>query len=158
MSKRYTGLPEPLKQEVYARDKYRCRWCGSTNQGVDLHHIEYRRGYSYDVAENLITLCRAHHSFVHGIPSPTKKTLTKPVAQLILKRLVATPGLTGSSVWRSLKRQWALEGRCEAHGEKKDECLDCRPAPTAACIECGNDDPCEGFLYCSDCLEAGAAD
>jgi len=26
----------------------------------------------------------------------------------------------------------------------------------AACVECGNDDPCEGFDVCSDCLEAGA--
>lgn len=22
-----------------------------------------------------------------------------------------------------------------------------------ACIECGNDDPCEGYEVCSDCLE-----
>ncbi len=26
--------------------------------------------------------------------------------------------------------------------------------PNAACEECGNDDPCEGFTLCSDCLEA----
>lgn len=30
--------------------------------------------------------------------------------------------------------------------------------PYAACVECGNDDPCEGYVWCSDCLEAGVAD
>lgn len=26
--------------------------------------------------------------------------------------------------------------------------------PDGACIECGNDDPTEGYRVCSDCLEA----
>lgn len=26
--------------------------------------------------------------------------------------------------------------------------------PRGACIECGNDDPCEGYFKCSDCMEA----
>lgn len=25
---------------------------------------------------------------------------------------------------------------------------------TAACVECGNDDPCHGHPFCSDCLES----
>lgn len=170
---RYTGLPESLRREVLERDNYRCRWCGATNRGGDLHHIEYRRGYQYDRANNLITLCRAHHSFVHGTPNRAGQTITKKVAQLVLQHLVEHPGTTGSAVWRSFKRRWALEGRCEAHAEKMDECLDCRPGwkgstPVLAiydegtpeekvvyyaCAECGNDDPCEGYKYCSDCLE-----
>lgn len=31
-----------------------------------------------------------------------------------------------------------------------------RPASKGACVECGNDDPCDGFDYCTDCMEAGA--
>lgn len=27
------------------------------------------------------------------------------------------------------------------------------PTPVSACIECGNDDPCQGHDMCSDCLE-----
>lgn len=27
------------------------------------------------------------------------------------------------------------------------------PLPSGACVECGNDDPCEGYDMCSDCLE-----
>lgn len=121
----YDGLPESLRQEVLDRDNHRCRWCGATNRGRDLHHIEYRRGYSYDRADNLITLCRLHHGFVHGTPAANGATITKAVAQLVLSQLVARPGTTGMSVWRSLRRRWVLEGRCEKHGEKKDGCLDC---------------------------------
>ena len=166
---RYEGLPDSLRQEVLARDNHRCRWCGATNRGGDLHHIEYRRGFSYDRADNLITLCRAHHSFVHGTPNKAGQTITKKVAQQVLKHLIEHPGTTGSSVWRSLKRQWSMAGCCEAHGEKIDTCPDCRPMRGVsanlviydeaqqffggACVECGNDDPTEGYRYCSDCLE-----
>lgn len=123
----YEGLPEALRVEVLARDNHRCRWCGATNRGGDLHHIEYRRGYSYDRADNLITLCRLHHGFVHGTPLGNGDRITKKVAQLVLFWLVDHPGTTGASRWRSLKRQWVLEGRCLEHAEKKNECLYCDP-------------------------------
>lgn len=122
---KYTGIPDALRAEVYARDAHRCRWCGATNRGGDLHHIEYRRGYSYDVLVNLITLCRLHHGFVHGTPAKNGERVTKAVAQLVLKKLVDTPGLTGASYHRRLKRQWTLEGKCERHGADRDTCLDC---------------------------------
>lgn len=121
----YQGIPEPLRQEVLTRDCFRCRWCGATNQGGDLHHIQYRRGYSYDRLDNLVTLCRPHHSFVHGIPNGAGQTITKKVAQRVLQDVISKPGVTGSSVWRALKRQWAAEGSCEKHGEPKNTCLDC---------------------------------
>jgi hypothetical protein len=120
----YTGLSESLRQEVLTRDRFRCRWCGATNRGGDLHHIDYRRGSSYDYADNLITLCRTHHSFVHGIPNKAGQTITKKVAQLVLRELVDRPGLTGSAVWRTQKKQWALHGCCE-HGLPEGGCLEC---------------------------------
>jgi hypothetical protein len=120
----YTGLPDALRHEVLTRDGFRCRWCGATNQGGDLHHIDYRRGYSYDRADNLITLCRAHHSFVHGIPNASGQTITKTIAQTVLNELVDRPGLTGSALWRTMKRQWELHGYCE-HAELVGECLEC---------------------------------
>lgn len=155
---KYTGLPEELRLEVYTRDSNRCRWCGATNRGRDLHHVEYRRGFSYDRADNLITLCRLHHGFVHGTPLANGDRITKKVAQEILSWLIEHPGTTGAGKWRSLKRQWTLEGRCLDHGEKKDTCLYCNPGLRAlddlsACVECGNDDPAEGYTMCSDCLE-----
>ncbi|NUS02099.1 MAG: HNH endonuclease [Nonomuraea sp.] len=125
MSKTYTGIPDALRQEVLERDGRRCRWCGATNRGADLHHIEYRRGYSYDRVDNLITLCRLHHGFVHGTPAKNGATITKAVAQIVLGFLVEHPGTTGLSTWRAFKRRWALDGLCEKHAVKRDECQDC---------------------------------
>lgn len=97
---RYEGLDPSLRLAVLTRDDHRCRWCGATNQGVDLHHIRYRRGVADDVAENLICLCRRHHGFVHGTPLPTGVRITKAEAQEILYALVRTPGQTGAALWR----------------------------------------------------------
>lgn len=125
-SNRYTGLPDRLRLAILERDNYRCRWCGATNQGGDLHHIEYRRGYSYDRLDNLITLCRLHHGFVHGTPLPNGDTITKKVAQVVLKWLIDNSATTGAAKWRSLKADWARTGRCISHGEETDTCLDCK--------------------------------
>ena len=96
----YQGLPEALRQEVLQRDGYRCRWCGITNRSLDLHHIRYRRGYSDDVAENLISLCREHHGFVHGAKTPAGWTISKAAAQEILWQLVEDPSQTGLALLR----------------------------------------------------------
>jgi hypothetical protein len=102
MSAKYTGLPKELKEAVYARDNFRCRWCGSTNRyGYDVHHIQYRRGYSYDVIENLVTVCRSCHTFVHD-----SFQIPKPEAQLILTGVISAEGdgQTGMALWRRHKR------------------------------------------------------
>jgi len=101
---RYEGLNDRLRKKVLERDRWRCRWCGATNQGGDLHHIRYRRGTVDDVEENLITLCRDCHSFVHGATKRRGKTIVKEQAQRILFYLVSHPGETGSAVWRAVTR------------------------------------------------------
>ena len=120
----YTGLPQSLRDAVHERDGGRCRWCGSTNRGIDLHHIEYRRGIAYDVLENLVSLDRACHSFVHGNPRPNGTTIVKPVAQEMLFWAISHPGTTASSAWRRKKREWTLAGLCE-HGEEPGVCRYC---------------------------------
>lgn len=123
----YTGIPEKLRGEVLERDARRCRWCGATNRGADLHHIQYRRGAVDDHLDNLIALCRLHHGFVHGTPAKNGARITKDVAQQVLGYLVEHPGTTGMSAWRTFRRRWVLEGKCEEHGADKDTCLDCKP-------------------------------
>lgn len=94
----YTGLPPKLKQAVFARDQWRCRWCGATNQPpYDVHHIRYRRGAVDDVLPNLITLCRTHHDFVHN-----SYEIPKRRCQEILWHLAsdAGRGQTGAAIWR----------------------------------------------------------
>jgi hypothetical protein len=120
----YTGLPDDVRAAVDARDHHRCRWCGATNRGRDVHHIEYRRGSSYDVPENLVSLDRSCHGFVHGTPRPSGLRIVKPVAQRVLREVIATPGTTGSALWRQLKHRFALEGLCE-HGEMSGLCPWC---------------------------------
>lgn len=97
---RYTGLAADLAAHVHDRDGHRCRWCGRTDQRTDLHHIRYRRGTVDDVEDNLISLCREHHDFVHGRPNRRRETITKDVAQQILRTVIENPGTTGSALWR----------------------------------------------------------
>jgi hypothetical protein len=99
----YTGLDIRLKRAVFERDEYRCRWCGRTNTGLDAHHIEYRRGYVHDRLDNLVSLCRLHHDFVHGARSGTGLTITKAEAQGVLTWVIAHPGSVGSARWRSAR-------------------------------------------------------
>lgn len=120
----YEGLPVDVRRAVDDRDGHRCRWCGVTNRGRDVHHITYRKGLADDVLENLVSLCRLHHGFVHGTPLPGGQRIVKSVAQHILREVIVTPGATGSSLWRSFKRQAALAGLCE-HGEKQAHCPYC---------------------------------
>lgn len=117
----YDGLPEAIRTAVDNRDGGRCRWCGATNRGRDIHHIEYRRGASYDVVENLVSLCRGCHSFVHGTPRPGGARVTKGVAQEVLFWVITHPGTTGAGYWRRLKRNWAAQGLCE-HGADPRVC------------------------------------
>lgn len=124
---RYTGLPDALRSACFTRDRHRCRWCGRTDTGLDLHHIEYRRGVEYDVEDNLISLCRAHHSFVHGLPDAHRSTITKSVAQFILRECIAHPGTPGIALWRQWKLRWRNAGLC-VHGANPDECFDCLKA------------------------------
>ena len=121
----YQGIPDALRKEVLERDRHRCRWCGATNRGADLHHVEYRRGYSYDRLDNLITLCRQHHGFVHGTPAGNGDRISKEVAQIVLTYLIEHPGTTGLSYWRTLKRRWTLENRCVKHGQQLGKCVRC---------------------------------
>jgi len=127
----YDGLDQALRVRVITRDAGspealerggRCRWCGRTGP-VDLHHIQYRRGARYDFEDNLISVCRLHHGFVHGVRSGGGPIISKRVAQKVLAELIQMPGQTGAALWRIKMRQWRRAGLCE-HGD--DICMDCR--------------------------------
>jgi hypothetical protein len=121
---RYQGLDPTLSTAVRNRDRHRCRWCGRTDQHLDLHHIRYRRGFADDVEDNLISLCRRHHDFIHGTPNPIGETIIKEVAQQILRDLITMPGVTGLALWRQRRRAWLDQGLCE-HGEEFELCYRC---------------------------------
>lgn len=109
------------------RDNWRCRWCGAgPGDNLDIHHIHYRRGDSYDVIENLISLCRSCHGFVHAArPNRKGERITKPIAQGVLLELIEKPYVTGMARWRQVRAEWRRNGMCEKHAMFLDECREC---------------------------------
>lgn len=59
------GIPKLVREEVLARDRYRCRYCAGTSF-LHLHHIIYRSQGGIHEPWNLITLCEEHHSLMHS--------------------------------------------------------------------------------------------
>lgn len=56
------------KTEIYLRDKFSCRICGTTEGEFQVHHLWYRSGkkpWEYANSE-LRTVCEKHHSFIHN--------------------------------------------------------------------------------------------
>ncbi len=54
-----------LREHVLRRDGWRCQVCGSLSN-LEVHHKELRSQCGDDSDQNLITLCVACHSLVHG--------------------------------------------------------------------------------------------
>jgi len=58
--------PPALRRAILARDHRRCRVPGCRNSAfVDLHHLQLRSDGGPNHAENLITVCGAHHRAAH---------------------------------------------------------------------------------------------
>lgn len=85
-------IPLGVRRIVYARDSYKCRWCGRMNVGIDLHHVIYRSGGGTHVPENLISLCREHHNLAHSSKTDYQ--------QLLLDVLGMEPNVTVMQLMR----------------------------------------------------------
>jgi hypothetical protein len=60
------AVPPALRRAVLQRDEHRCRVPGCRNATfVDVHHIQLRSEGGRHEADNLLTLCSAHHRAVH---------------------------------------------------------------------------------------------
>ncbi len=55
---------QSFRENALARDSYRCRNCGST-QDLDVHHIVPLSRGGTNHLDNLVTLCRRCHTGVH---------------------------------------------------------------------------------------------
>jgi 5-methylcytosine-specific restriction endonuclease McrA len=76
----HDGVPADTRTTVYARDRQRCRYCGTTAD-LHLHHVHYRsEGVDHGPA-NLITLCLDHHNLVHS-----DKRYWQPICEEYLRR------------------------------------------------------------------------
>lgn len=54
-----------LRRAVRERDRHRCRFPGCESRRVDLHHIRFWALGGQTKLENLICLCRRHHTLIH---------------------------------------------------------------------------------------------
>jgi 5-methylcytosine-specific restriction endonuclease McrA len=54
-----------LRNQVLARDGWRCQSCGSP-KNLQVHHLRPRSKLGDDVAQNLISLCASCHARRHG--------------------------------------------------------------------------------------------
>jgi Domain of unknown function (DUF222)/HNH endonuclease len=54
-----------LRRAVRERDSYRCRFPGCESRRVDLHHIQHWANGGPTSLDNLLCLCRRHHTIVH---------------------------------------------------------------------------------------------
>ena len=54
-----------LRDQVLARDGWRCQHCGSS-RNLQVHHLRARNKLGDDAPENLITLCADCHARQHG--------------------------------------------------------------------------------------------
>ena len=72
-----------LKQQVLARDKFRCRKCGSRSN-LAAHHIIFRSDNGDDSSENLATLCTYPcHKAVHGLIKDQFLVISNPISDLL---------------------------------------------------------------------------
>ncbi len=72
-------LPAVVRHEVNLRDRGKCQFPGCTHtRYLDLHHIRPRSQGGAHTADNLITLCSAHHRLGHrhGTDHPYVPTLS----------------------------------------------------------------------------------
>jgi hypothetical protein len=54
-----------LRRAARERDRYRCRFPGCESRRVDLHHVLFWANGGETKLENIICLCKRHHTIVH---------------------------------------------------------------------------------------------
>jgi hypothetical protein len=57
-------VPTPIRRGLTARDQY-CRFPGCTARRCDAHHIEHWADGGSTSLDNLMLLCRRHHTLLH---------------------------------------------------------------------------------------------
>ena len=62
-----------VREEVFERDHYVCRWCLVAGGRLDPHHRIRRSQGGKDKASNLISVHRLCHSYIHEHPTEAKR-------------------------------------------------------------------------------------
>jgi hypothetical protein len=76
---------------IFERDGYKCRICGSTEFQLERHHLTPKEFGGQNNINNLITLCKPCHLFMHCNPTLVKKSKqghSNSIKQGLKKRLM----------------------------------------------------------------------
>lgn len=65
-------IPPHVRNMVLARDRVTCRWCEVPGGALDVHHILRRSQGGKDVEQNLVSVHRLCHSYIHESPLEAK--------------------------------------------------------------------------------------
>jgi HNH endonuclease len=90
----YRGNWLEVAQKIRKRDGKKCRFCGTADKELHVHHIVYLSHHGTNQQHNLITLCKPCHESEHGrtfdrleeqaqIKEPPPRTEEEPVTQCI---------------------------------------------------------------------------
>ena len=108
------AIPPSMRRALAARDEG-CRFPGCTNKRfVDAHHIQHWINGGETNMDNLVTLCRRHHRFVHEYGFQVERAgdelrFTRPDGKLI-------PNVPSSERIEARKGEQALKGAHERQG------------------------------------------
>jgi len=67
------GVAPDLRERVFLRDGYVCQWCMAPGGRLDPHHILPRGRGGKDELDNLISLHRQCHRYIHEHPVEGKR-------------------------------------------------------------------------------------
>lgn len=66
-------IPASVKQAVFDRDDWTCRWCEVPGGALDAHHVTPRSAGGKDEAANLRAVHRICHQAIHNWPTEAKR-------------------------------------------------------------------------------------
>lgn len=70
---KYRGIPQPVKQAVWARDRLLCQWCKVPGGALDCHHRLPRSRGGSDQGRFLVSVHRVCHDQIHRAPAEAKR-------------------------------------------------------------------------------------
>jgi 5-methylcytosine-specific restriction endonuclease McrA len=59
------AIPASVKQQVFDRDNWTCRWCSMPGGALDAHHVIRRSQGGPDSVPNLVSVHRICHRAIH---------------------------------------------------------------------------------------------
>jgi 5-methylcytosine-specific restriction endonuclease McrA len=70
---KYRGIPQPVKQAVFARDDLTCQWCKVPGGTLDAHHRLPRSAGGSDQGRFLVSVHRLCHRYIHENPEEARR-------------------------------------------------------------------------------------